>query len=68
MHSPIEENTKQWEAVSKARESLVGDLADNDETIANIVLNSDGIDDLDNDQLISAVRRVCLSQVRLRRS
>lgn len=36
-----------------------------DESIADIVLNSDGIDNIDCDTLLSAVRRVCLSQVYL---
>jgi len=61
--SPIEENTVQWEAMCKVRESLVGDLADMDEEIANIVLNSDGIDSMDSNVLLSAIRRVCVSQV-----
>lgn len=61
--TPIEENTKQWEALCKVRESLVGDLADNDESIADIVLNSESIDKIDSDTLLSAVRRVCVSQV-----
>lgn len=47
----------------KIRESLVGDLSEMDESIANIVLNSDGIDSIDNDVLLSAVRRACISQV-----
>lgn len=34
-----------------------------DESIANIVLNSDGIDNLDHDILLSAIRRVCMTQV-----
>ncbi|VVC44884.1 Hypothetical protein CINCED_3A021395 [Cinara cedri] len=59
---PIENNTKQWEALCKVRESLIGDLADMDETIANIVLDSDGIDSIDSDSLLSAIRRVCISQ------
>lgn len=61
--TPIEENTKQWEALSKVRESLVGDLADLDESIAETVLNSENIDKIDSDTLLSAVRRVCVSQV-----
>lgn len=61
--NPIENNTKQWEILCKVRESLVGDLADMDETIANIVLDSDGVDNIDGDILLSAIRRVCISQV-----
>lgn len=61
--SPIENNTAQWEAMCKIRESLVGDLADMDEEIANIVLNSDSIDSMDSDLLLSAIRRACVSQV-----
>lgn len=61
--TPIEENTKQWEVLCKVRESLVGDLADIDESIADIVLNSESIDKVDSDALSSAVRRVCVSQV-----
>lgn len=62
--TPIEENTKQWETLCKVRESLVGDLTDMDESIANVVLNSDGIDNIDGNILLSAIRRVCISQVR----
>lgn len=61
--TPIEENTTQWEALCKVKESLVGDLADMDESIANIVLNSDGIDNIDGDTLLPAIRRACISQV-----
>lgn len=61
--TPLEENTRQWETVCKVRESLIGDLSDIDESIANVVLNSDGIDNIDSDQLLAAVRRVCISQV-----
>lgn len=60
--TPIENNTLQWESMCKVRESLIGDLTDMDETIANIVLNSDHID-IDSDTLLSAIRRVCVSQV-----
>jgi len=35
-----------------------------DESIANVVLNSDGIDNIDGNILLSAIRRVCISQVR----
>jgi hypothetical protein len=62
-YTPIEENTKQWESLCKVRESLIGDLADMDESIADIVLNSDGIDNFDSDILLSAIRRVCITQV-----
>lgn len=61
--TPIEDNTKQWEALCKVREILIGDLADMDETIANIVLNSDNINCIDYDTLLSAIRRACISQV-----
>lgn len=61
--TPIEDNTKQWEALCKVRESLIGDLADLDESIANIILNSDSIDCIDSDMLLSAIRRACLLQV-----
>ncbi|XP_025415341.1 ribosome-releasing factor 2, mitochondrial isoform X2 [Sipha flava] len=60
-YTPIEENTKQWESLCKVRESLIGDLADMDESIADIVLNSDGIDNFDSDILLSAIRRVCIT-------
>lgn len=53
----------QWEALHKVRETLIGDLADMDESIANIVLNSDGIDNIEDNILLSAIRRVCISQV-----
>lgn len=59
----IEENTKQWEALCKVRESLIGDLADMDESIAEIILNSDDVDNLDSDVLLSAVRCACITQV-----
>lgn len=61
--TPIEKNTVQWKAMCKVRESLIGDLADLDESIANIVLNSDGVDNIDHDVLLPAIRRVCVSQV-----
>lgn len=61
--TPVENNSKQWEALCKVRESLVGDLAEIDEAVANIVLSSDGIDSIDNDVLLSAIRRACISQV-----
>jgi len=61
--TPIEENTKQWDALCKVREALIGDLADMDETIANIVLNSDDIHHIDYSILLSAIRRVCIAQV-----
>ncbi|XP_060834486.1 ribosome-releasing factor 2, mitochondrial [Rhopalosiphum padi] len=60
--SPIEDNTKQWEALCKVREVLIGDLADMDETVANIVLNSDNVNCIDYDILLSAIRRACISQ------
>jgi len=34
-----------------------------DETIANIVLNSDDINHIDYNILLSAIRRVCIAQV-----
>jgi len=60
---PLDQNTKQWEAMCKVRESLIGDLADIDESISNAVLNSDSIDNIDCDILLSAIRNVCISQV-----
>jgi len=34
-----------------------------DETIANIVLNSDDINNIHNSILLAAIRRVCIAQV-----
>lgn len=61
--TPIEKNTKQWEALCNVREALIGNLADMDETIANIVLNTDYISNIDNSVLLAAIRRVCIAQV-----
>ncbi|XP_050420605.1 ribosome-releasing factor 2, mitochondrial [Adelges cooleyi] len=61
LSTAVEENTKQWEIICKSRETLIGDLADMDDTIANLFLDN-GIDSIDSDQLLAAIRRVCLSQ------